>query len=67
LDDALVVGGLDAAEEGCVEICGVGGVAVSAGLNTGVDALEGFLVLIWWWEGIWYVRLTVALQCQRSM
>jgi hypothetical protein len=39
LDNAGGVRGLDAAEEGCVEVIGVGRVAVAVGLDAGVDAL----------------------------
>ena len=39
LHDALLVAGLDTAQEGRVEVAGVGGVAVAAGLDTGVDTL----------------------------
>ena len=44
LDDTLLVAGLDTAQEGRVEVAGVGGVAVAAGLDTGVDTLVGMLV-----------------------
>lgn len=38
LGDAVVLGGLEAAEEGGVEVGGVGGVAVAVGYDAGVDA-----------------------------
>ena len=63
LDDALAVGGLDSAQEGGVEVCRVGGVAVAAGLDAGVDTLIQLVVVVL--EGL-RVR-TVALQCQMSM
>lgn len=40
LDDAVLVAGLDSAQEGGVEVSCVGLVAVAAGLDTGVDTLD---------------------------
>lgn len=40
LDDAVFVGLLDTAEEGFVEVALVVGVAVTAGGDAGIDALE---------------------------
>lgn len=49
LDNALAVAGLDSAQEGCVQVCGVVGVAVSAGLDAGVDTLYGLVVVSECW------------------
>jgi hypothetical protein len=40
LHDAVLVAGLDSAEEGGVQVGCIGVVAVPAGLDTGVDALD---------------------------
>lgn len=65
LDNALAVAGLDSAQEGCVQVCGVVGVAVSAGLDAGVHTLHRLVFFwVWVWDGL--IR-TVALQCQMSM
>lgn len=40
LNHAVVVAGLDTAQEGCVEVGGIGRVTVAAGLNAGVNTLE---------------------------
>lgn len=39
LNNALVVAWLDSAQEGSVEVGGIGRVTVTAGLDTGVDTL----------------------------
>ena len=39
LDNTLVVTGLDTTEESCIQIGGIGRVAVAAGLNPRVDTL----------------------------
>lgn len=46
LGDAVVLGRLEAAEEGSVEVGGISGVAVSRGDDAGVDA-GGVAVWLW--------------------
>lgn len=46
LDHAIVVAGLDTAQEGCIEVGGIRGVTVAAGFNAGVDALDKDIS--WW-------------------
>lgn len=44
LHNAIFVAGLDATKECCVEVGGIGLVAVAVGLDTGVHALEQLIV-----------------------
>lgn len=49
LDNALVIAGLDTAEESSIQVGGVGRVTVATGLNTGVDTL------LWQWTSDLYL------------